>query len=182
MRRLTLLVALATSLFFLSACASPEERLDALGLGNLSAKEILLGLDDGSIVPDGYAVSVYDDELIVLIDDDRIALPMPDDLFYLSVAPYRTLTHDCTFHSATGCRGELKQEEFTVTFVTSDGTTVLDETFNTGNNGFIDLWLPRDIQGTLTITQGDETVSKTISTTAGSPTCETTMRLIDSTQ
>jgi len=41
----------------------------------------------------------------------------------------------------------------------------------------IDLWLPRNIEGTLTITQGELTASKLISTASGEPTCETTMKL-----
>jgi hypothetical protein len=45
------------------------------------------------------------------------------------------------------------------------------------SNGFIDLWLPRDIEGTLTITQGELSATKLISTESGEPTCETTMQL-----
>jgi len=37
--------------------------------------------------------------------------------------------------------------------------------------------LPRNIEGTLTITQNGLTTSKLISTEAGQPTCETTMQL-----
>jgi hypothetical protein len=177
MGRFLSILALTTLLFLLSACKNDETRLEQLGLAGLTAEEILWGLDDGTIVPDGYAISVYDHELVILVDNDRIPLPMPETLFYVSVAPYRTLTHDCTFHSATNCRGELIEETFTVTFVSNDGDVIVDDQFGTGSNGFIDLWLPRDVEGTLTIYSDTETVSKTISTTAGSPTCETTMWL-----
>ena len=54
---------------------------------------------------------------------------------------------------------------------------MISENMDTLSNGFIDLWLPRDVEGTLTITQGDLTVSKLISTASGEPTCETTMQL-----
>ena len=102
---------------------------------------------------------------------------MPEDEFYLSVAPYINETHVCGYHSATGCRGELKQEEFFLEFVDSNGTVIISEKMTSMSNGFIDLWLPRNIEGTLTITQNGLTTSKLISTEAGEPTCETTMQL-----
>jgi hypothetical protein len=173
-----LLVALVLSVTLtMSGCTKGNKSLESVGLDGLSGKEILTGVADGSIIVDGFGLSVYDDELLVFIDDEKIFIDMPKDEFYISVAPYIDITHECTFHSATGCRGELKSESFFVEFIDTDGNVILSENKTSMSNGFIDLWLPRNIEGTLTITQGDLTTSKVIKTVAGEPTCETTMQL-----
>jgi hypothetical protein len=177
MKRILELISLLGLIILLASCQSDTTPLETIGLDGLSGKEILLGLEDGSISSSGYAVSVYDDELVVILEDDRINVDMPEDEFYVSVAPYITQTHECVYHSATGCRGELKNETFFIEFVTNDGTVILSEERSTQSNGFIDLWLPRDIEGTLTITQNDLSAEKILSTTSGNPTCETTMQL-----
>lgn len=156
---------------------SSDARLQEVGLDNMTGKEILEGVADGSIEVDGFGISVYDDELVVIIDSERIGVDMPKHEFYLSVAPYLTFTHECLFHSATGCRGELKQEEFFVEFVDEDGEIILSESMMSLSNGFIDLWLPRNTIGTLTISQNGLSASKQISTYPGEGTCETTMQL-----
>jgi hypothetical protein len=176
MKKIVLLVAALIVTFTLSACTSNND-LESVGLDGMSGKDILTGVADGSVEIDGFGLSVYDDELVVIIDNKRISVDMPEDEFYLSVAPYVDTTHECAFHSATGCRGELKQEEFFVEFIDSNGNVILSESMMSMSNGFIDLWLPRDVEGTLTITQGELSVSKLISTESGEPTCETTMRL-----
>lgn len=179
MKRILTVITLFVLTLTLSSCSNNDD-LATLGLDNRTAIEILTQLGDGTLQPQGYAVSVYDHELLILTEDDKtIPLPMPKDEFYLSVAPYKKLTHECLYHSATGCRGELKSETFFVEFIDEDGNVILSETMDTLSNGFIDLWLPRDIEGTLTITQGDFVATKVISTEAGQPTCETTMRLLE---
>lgn len=176
MRKVFLLAILLTLTVAMSAC-SKSDKLSDIGLDGMSGKEILTKVADGSLPVDRFGLSVYDDELIVIIDDTRISVDMPQDEFYLSVAPYLESTHTCTFHSATGCRGEMKQEDFFLEFIDESGNVIISENMTSMSNGFIDLWLPKDIEGTLTISQGDLVVSKLISTASGEPTCETTMQL-----
>lgn len=176
MKKIVLFVMVLLGIITLSACSSSND-LASVGLDGLSGKTILTGVADGSIAVDGFGLSVYDNELVVILDDERVSVDMPENEFYLSVAPYIELTHECVFHSATGCRGELKQEEFFVEFIDLDGTVIVSESMMSMSNGFIDLWLPRDVKGTLTITQGELSVVKVISTETGEPTCETTMQL-----
>jgi hypothetical protein len=177
MKKILLLITTFVVAMTMSGCTKGNESLEAVGLDGLSGKEILTGVADGSIVIDGFGLSVYDDELLVIIGDERVSINMPEDEFYLSVAPYIENTHSCTFHSATGCRGELKSESFFVEFIDANGNVIISENMTSLSNGFIDLWLPRDVEGTLTITQGNLSASKVISTEAGEPTCETTMHL-----
>jgi hypothetical protein len=176
MIKLILFITVLAITFTLSACSSNND-LASIGLDGMNGKDILTGLADGTVVVDGYAISVYDDELVVILEDSRVSVDMPKDEFYLSVAPFINNTHECLYHSATGCRAELKQEEFFVEFIDLDGNTIVSESMMSMSNGFIDLWLPRDIEGTLTISQGELTTSKLVSTEAGEPTCETTMQL-----
>lgn len=176
MKKGILLITLLATLLLMTGCKT-ETTLEAVNLDGYTGKEILLGVSDGTIEVDGFGLSVYDDELIVLIGDERIGVPMPEDEFYVSVAPYIDTTHPCLYHSATGCRGELKSETFFVEYVLEDGTVIISEEMTSLSNGFIDLWLPRDVTGTLTITHNGLSASKIIKTISGEPTCETTMQL-----
>lgn len=177
MRKTILFVPLLVIMLTLSACSN-NRNLASVGLDGMTGKEILTGVANRSIVVDGFGLSVYDDELVVILDDTRVSIDMPKDEFYLSVAPFIELTHECTFHSATGCRAELKHEEFFIELIDTNGNIIVSKNMMSLSNGFIDLWLPRDIEGTLTITQGDLSAVKLISTAAGEPTCETTMQLL----
>jgi len=176
MKKVALIVSAIIIALILSAC-STNDKLEDVGLDGLTGKEILTGIADGSIVVDGFGISIYDDELVVILDKDRVSVDMPDDEFYVSVAPYIDITHECLFHSATGCRGELKTEQFFIEFIDIDGNVIISENMTSMSNGFIDLWLPRNIEGTLTISHNELSASKVISTVAGEPTCETTMKL-----
>ncbi len=127
--------------------------------------------------PDDLMVSVRPDMLVVTDAYGEREQPLPDDLFYLSVAPYLTSNHDCYFHSLTTCRGELGGAVVQVRAVSDDGQTLLDETRTAADNGFVGLWLPRDISGTLTLTVDGSSATADFSTGADDPTCVTTMQL-----
>lgn len=58
-----------------------------------------------------------------------------------------------------------------------DGNVVVDETIASLENGFIDLWLPRNKNFQVKITHDDKTVESNISTFEGDNTCITTMQL-----
>ena len=176
MKKITLFAIVLLFTITLGACTSKGD-LQTIGLDGMTGKEILTGVGDGSIIVDGFGLSVYDDELVVILDETRVSVDMPKDEFYLSVAPFITNTHECLYHSATGCRAELKQEEFFVEYIDLDGNIIVSENMMSLSNGFIDLWLPRNVEGTLTITQGELVATKVISTATGEPTCETTMFL-----
>lgn len=176
MRKVIIFFTILVIVFSLSACSSKSD-LDTVGLGGMTGKKILVGVADGSLEVDGFGLSVYDNELIVIMDEKRVSVDMPEDEFYVSVAPYIDNTHECLYHNATGCRGELKNTEFFVEFIDSDGNVIISENMMSLSNGFIDLWLPRNLEGSLTITYNELTTSKVISTESGQPTCETTMQL-----
>ncbi|HLS00495.1 MAG TPA: CueP family metal-binding protein, partial [Beutenbergiaceae bacterium] len=124
-----------------------------------------------------FTASIRPDAVIVEQDGQQQRFAMPDDEFYVAVAPYLNETHECTYHSLTTCVGEMGGEEVGVVVVEEDGDVSVDETQRTFDNGFIGLWLPRDVDATLTITHGEAVASAPISTRADCPTCITDMRL-----
>lgn len=104
---------------------------------------------------------------------------MPEDRFYLSVAPYIDQTHECFHHSLTTCAGELASTGVHVQVVDETNDRVLlDQDRTTFENGFTGFWLPRDIEGTLRVTYGRRTGEVEFATDQGAATCLTTLRLV----
>ena len=132
-----------------------------------------------------YSVDSFDDEtasitsheLIVNENGSETTYDLPEEEFFVSIAPFVDETHPCEIHSLTGCQGELANEEFDVHIEDEDGNVVVDEMMTALENGFMDLWLPRDQNYHVTI-EHDEGVAETdISTYEGDDTCITTMQL-----
>ena len=98
--------------------------------------------------------------------------------FFVSIAPYVKETHPCEIHSLTGCQGELVNKEFNVYIQDEDGKVIIDETMTSLENGFIDIWLPREKTYQVRINYGEKTSETTISTFKDDNTCITTMQLI----
>lgn len=190
-RRRTAITLLAAGALALTGCstdndparetASPPSSLENYGLAGLDAPQIIDTLDAMPVPdrPDDLIASVQPTELILTSDGGEIAtLPMPNDEFYLSVAPYENRTHSCHLHSLTTCLGEMAGEQVHVTVTnTTTGQTLIDEPRTTYDNGFLGLWLPRDITATLTIDHDGKTATSPIATGNQDLTCLTTMQL-----
>ncbi|PIC69846.1 hypothetical protein CSV77_11275 [Sporosarcina sp. P16b] len=124
------------------------------------------------------SASITSSELIVTDDDKKVTTyDLPEDEFFVSIAPFVNTTHPCDIHSLTGCQGELVEEDFDVHIEDSEGHVILDEVKKTEANGFIDLWLPRNDTFTVTIKQDTKKTVSEITTFDGDNTCITTMRL-----
>ncbi|MFC4059010.1 CueP family metal-binding protein [Planomonospora corallina] len=163
-----------------SAPAGAGPLLAAYGLDGRSAEEVIDHLDRLSLPerPTGLRASVRPGELVVSGGAQEFSLPIPGDRFYLSVAPYVDRTHECFHHSLTTCKGELAAQDVQVKIVDeTDGRVLVDETRTTFANGFTGFWLPRGIEGTLTVTYDGRTGEAEITTGDDAPTCLTTLRL-----
>lgn len=167
------------------ATTPPDELASLLashGLDGMDSAQIIDTLEQQELAdrPGDLIASVRPNELLLTGGDVTEApLPMPEDRFYLSVAPYIEQTHECYFHSLTTCTGELQNADVhvTVTDATS-GEVVLDEDLTTEANGFVGIWLPRGIEANLTVTYEDASATTAISTVTDSDaTCLTTMQL-----
>ncbi|HLS04600.1 MAG TPA: CueP family metal-binding protein [Actinomycetales bacterium] len=192
MTRFKIIPALLAGILVLVGCSTSSEVpgagedsqlaefLTANNLEEKSAAEIVDHLDrlGGDARPTTYMASVRANEILFLTEDEELELALPDDQFYISIAPFRENTHPCTFHSLTTCQGELTGEEFQVEVVDDVGAVVLSENRTSFENGFIGLWLPRDISGTITITDAHGTSGQVPFTTDESgATCITDLQL-----
>ncbi|MFD2115069.1 CueP family metal-binding protein [Paenibacillus yanchengensis] len=125
------------------------------------------------------SASITSDELIITDEKQKKTVyTLPEAEFFVSIAPFENQTHPCGIHSLTGCQGEMVTEEFDVHIVDESGKVIIDEKMATLENGFIDLWLPRDQKYQVTIKQGDKQVTSEITTFKGDNTCITTMQLL----
>lgn len=160
--------------------AGAEALLAEYGLDGLDTAQVIDRLDRlaGPERPTDLMASVRPDELVVSAGTREFSLEIPDDRFYLSVAPYVDQTHDCFHHSLTTCTGELSSTEVQVQIVDrTHDEVVLDETRTTFENGFTGFWLPRDIEGTLRVTYDGKTGETDFATGQDDATCLTTLRL-----
>ena len=111
----------------------------------------------------------------------QAALDVPEDRFYLAVAPYETTTHDCFHHSLSGClsscQGELVDTPVHLTVTDTEGAVLMDEERATYANGFVGLWLPAGIEATLEVEANGKAATTPIATGAQDPACLTGLRL-----
>ena len=159
-----------------------QDLLQDYGFADADGPEIIDRLEALAVAerPQDLIASVTATSLQLEDDAGREAeLPLPEDQFYLSVAPFVETTHECGFHSLTTCRGELRNREVAVNVVDSSSGKILEEgTRTTHDNGFLGLWLPRGIAGELTCTLDELTGSAPISTQAEDDlTCLTNLQL-----
>ncbi len=163
------------------AASDPAVWLAAYGLDGLDGREIIDTLDRMPVAerPDGLLASVRADQVVLTHEDGgEVAVPLPADEFYVSVAPYTDTTHQCLYHSLTTCLGELRNADVRVTATDSDGTQVISTVeMRTFDNGFVGLWLPRGFDGTVTLEQDGRTATVPVATGDDDPTCLTTARL-----
>jgi hypothetical protein len=166
-----------------SAAESPI--LAAYGLAGLDGREIVDRLERTPVAArqSDLMASVRPGELLLSTagSDQPIVVDLPDDEFYLSVAPYVEQTHDCYFHSLTTCRGELAGAEVRVR-ITDRGTgeVLVDEVTETFDHGFVGFWLPSGIGATIQVEYEGHSASQDISTGPDDPTCLTTVQLVRS--
>jgi len=108
----------------------------------------------------------------------KTSVRLPADEMVVAIAPYIDQTHPCETHYMSGCQGELVDVPVDVVARLADGTVVVDDTVRTMANGFIELWLPRDTEVSISLAARGKSVEGTIGTFADSRTCITTLQLL----
>ncbi len=161
--------------------------LSIILLASCSNNDEMKQVDDVKALVDKYSVGNFTDdhtasisstELIITEDDEsEDVFELPEDEFFVSVAPFVNETHPCDIHSLTGCQGELVDADFDIYIENEAGEIIVDETINSGKNGFVDLWLPRDQTFSVKINHDGKTVESELSTYEQDGTCITTMQL-----
>ncbi len=163
-------ILIGTSLFF----EGNSKELKENEVQNI--KELVQDYSVGNIK--NQSASITSHQLIVTeSDDNEITYALPDDEFFVSIAPYINETHPCAIHSLTGCTGELTDEEFSVYIEDKEGNEILNQTLKSHANGFIDIWLPRDKTYHVTIEHDGKIAESEISTFEQDNTCIATMQL-----
>lgn len=157
--------------------------LAELGLEGLDAKQVIDQLDrlPQDQRPRNFTAQVKPTQLVLADESGRTAnLPLPEDQYYLSAAPYVDQTHSCHFHSLTTCVGQLQGVEMKVKAVNSDtGEVLVDQDMESFDNGFVGLWVPRGISVDLEFTYQGKTAQTTVSTAGDeNATCLTELQLV----
>ncbi|WP_324653868.1 CueP family metal-binding protein [Georgenia sp. H159] len=162
-----------------AATGAQAEFLDAHGLAGMDTAEIIDHLDrlGGADRPTDFMASIRPDKLVFSDGQQELAVDMPEDRFYLSVAPYVDQTHECFYHSLTTCQGELTDQDLGVRIINDEGEVLLEEQMTTFDNGFVGIWLPRDVQGTIEVSYDGLTGATDLATTDDGATCLTTLQL-----
>lgn len=181
MRKVTL-AGIAAAALALAGCGAPTSAEDDLlaqhDLDGLTGQEIVDQLDASDQArPLAFGASVREDAVLISDESTEVAVDLPDDVYYVSIAPWVEGTHECYYHSLATCQGELVDVPVAVTITDDDGTVLVDETATTYANGFVGFWLPRDISGTIEVAYEDYSGAVDFTTTDGSPTCVTTLQL-----
>lgn len=190
MRRLA--TALVAFTLVLAGCAptdpssatgdnATDDLLSEFGLAEMDAVEAIDHLDRLAVTerPADLMASVYPDELVLTDSVREVTLDMPENVSYLSIAPYVSQTHDCFYHSLTTCLGELSNDTVEVKITdTATGEALIDEEVTTFDNGFIGFWVPSDIaEGTIEISYNGLTGTTSFTTTDKGATCITDLQL-----
>jgi|SRR5690625_525471 len=173
--RIKFAIVACLMIFSLIACQSEEHQRGEIDDGT-DIKALVEAYNNGDIRSKSASVTAR--ELIITKEDgSEMSYDLPDDEFFVSIAPYRDETHACTYHSLTGCQGEMAHTDFQVLIKDKDGNVFINKMMNSGANGFLDVWLPRHDSFDVQITYDDETVESELSTFDDDKTCITTMQL-----
>lgn len=172
---LIVVIVIGVSSFFLSAKpVSADSILKRLELSELDVPSIVMALDERLDEPEDIGARITGEALLLYQGDDEFQVPLPEELFFVSIAPYINDVHPCQVHNLITCRGELFGETMTITITLLDGTVLYSEDRTTQANGFIGLWIPAGIDAILTVEMPNRIVSHPISSYANSDTCITT--------
>lgn len=160
---------------FLGACSDTDDIMNKNK--TIDIKALVHDYSIGNIKDQ--TASITSTQLIVNENDgSELIYELPKDAFFVSIAPFIDETHPCTNHSLTGCQGEMVDKDLQFYIEDMNGQVIIDKAFNSGANGFVDLWLPRDQIYRVKITYDGKESESEISTFEDDGTCITTMKLM----
>lgn len=114
--------------------------LENSGLKGLEVRDLIERLEENDYTGEVKS-SITDQEVRLIIEDYEYKFSLPEDMLYISFAPYTSLTHECYTHSLTGCQGEMVNEEIYVIIYDEEDNILSEGFYNTGEDGFIGLFL-----------------------------------------
>jgi len=170
------IVAFAVGIALYFAFQTSQTAMERYGLEGLSTNEMVEKLDRITVDPGELMASVNAETLRIDTEEGIHEYQIEGDVFYLSFAPYIEQTHPCTNHNLSTCRAELAGETFDV-LIEDDEEVYFQGEVTAYDNGFKGIWLPRDIEATITVHYDGLSAEADIETSADSPTCLTTLKL-----
>jgi len=171
------LILLVVGAFLLFKSPSSIDPLVAYGMDQLSVTELVAQLENRTDEPNTLKANIDSSGLNITANGQSVKVDLPSDMFYLSFVPYINTTHPCGIHNLISCRGELKQEEFHVLISDDLGNIIIDEYMESFANGFLGVWIPSNMNGTIFITYQGLIATTLISSFSGDYTCLTTLEL-----
>lgn len=151
--------------------------LREFGIDNMTTLQMVEALEAKTISVDELNASISGTTLTLSRSGMMYKFAVPNNLFYLSIAPYINQTHPCGIHNLVTCRGELSNQTFDVTITSTTGEIIFSGQKTAQDNGFFGIWLPRGIDVDVTVRYGSLQSIARVSTNADSNTCLTTMQL-----
>ncbi len=134
---------------------------------------------------EGVMVKVTPNNIIASFPDGtRSSIPIPANKFFISIAPWVNFSHPCTDHVPTGCTGEMINEDMHLFIKDLEtGQIINSGKVNTGNDGFIDVWLSSNSSYDINIHYRNNSgklmqAREQISTFKSDRTCITSMQLV----
>src|SRR5699024_8697415 len=137
MMKIRTIIFLALTMLVLTACGGEDTSQSEGSLNANDIKDLVNDYIVDNLEPDSASITSH--ELVVEDDNDELVYELPEDEFFVSIAPFINETHECAVHSLTGCQGELVEEDFDVLVTGSSGEVAVDEPMTSEKNGFIDL-------------------------------------------
>lgn len=171
-------IALA-SLIYIYQSGAEKRFLKENGLADLSLKEKISYLETTIDEPNDFNAGIDGKTFRIGDATHNYTYDLPENEFYLSMAPYINNTHPCANHNLVTCRGELANETIHILAVNAATNEVLiDGDYTSGDNGFFGVWLQKGIENVnITVTYNGMTAQETVSTYETSNTCLTTLPL-----
>lgn len=161
-------------IFFCPRPLSENRLLKKNDLQGLSVEEMVEKLEATTYQSGKFKASISGTKLKLSEGNYYVEYDLPENLFYLSIAPYISNTHPCDIHSLSGCRSELSNETFMVSFYNEENELIRTEMRVSNDNGFIGFWLPSGIEVKIVVSYGELYAETFISTFENSNTCLTT--------
>lgn len=162
-----------------ATAATQQHLLETYGLAGMDPVEMIDHLDRVPLAERStdLIASVMPEQLVLSTAEEQVALDLPEDSFYLSIAPFINYTHECQYHSLTTCVGEMSDEDVHVTVTDESGEVLVDEQRTTFDNGFVGVWVPADTSGTIEVSYQDMTGTTDFASDDQAATCITDLQL-----
>ncbi len=137
---------------FLSSCNQNENQdfLLRYNLEGMTIYEVIHELEVNNNDFTGLTAVIKTNQLLLSDERGDFVIIMPENEFYISIAPYINNTHPCIYHNMLTCQGDLTNQNLNV-IITLNEEQIINGEFTTYDNGFIGFWIPKNEEVEITI-------------------------------